>query len=33
MEENELWFNHYIWGDPLPAALTSVVAPAKAAEK
>jgi dipeptidyl aminopeptidase/acylaminoacyl peptidase len=22
MEENELWFNHYIWGDPLPASLT-----------
>jgi dipeptidyl aminopeptidase/acylaminoacyl peptidase len=33
MEENELWFNHYIWGDPLPASLTPVVAPAKAAEK
>ena len=30
MEENELWFNHYIWGDPLPASLTPVVAPAKA---
>jgi len=25
MEENENWFNHYIWGDPLPAALTPVV--------
>ncbi len=24
MEENELWFNHYIWGDPLPADLTPV---------
>jgi len=22
MEENEAWFAHYIWGDPLPAALT-----------
>ncbi len=22
MEENEAWFNHYIWGDPLPEALT-----------
>jgi dipeptidyl aminopeptidase/acylaminoacyl peptidase len=33
MEENELWFNHYIWGDPLPAALTPVVAEKKAAEK
>ena len=25
MEENENWFNHYIWGEPLPAALTPVV--------
>ncbi len=33
MEENELWFNHYIWGDPLPAGLTPVVPPAKPAEK
>jgi dipeptidyl aminopeptidase/acylaminoacyl peptidase len=33
MEENELWFNHYIWGDALPAGLTPVVAPAKPAEK
>ena len=24
MEENELWFNHYIWSDPLPADLTPV---------
>lgn len=32
MEENELWFNHYIWGDPLPASLTPVVPP-KPAEK
>jgi dipeptidyl aminopeptidase/acylaminoacyl peptidase len=22
MEENENWFGHYIWGDPLPSALT-----------
>ncbi len=22
MEENEAWFSHYIWGEPLPAALT-----------
>ncbi len=22
MKENELWFAHYIWGDPLPASLT-----------
>jgi dipeptidyl aminopeptidase/acylaminoacyl peptidase len=22
MEENEVWFAHYIWGDPLPADLT-----------
>ena len=27
MQENELWFNHYLWGDPLPASLTP--APAK----
>ncbi|UWZ85309.1 S9 family peptidase [Occallatibacter riparius] len=27
MEENELWFNHYIFGDPLPASLTPVVPP------
>ena len=25
MEENELWFGHYIWGDPLPADLTPTV--------
>lgn len=30
MEENELWFNHYIWGDPLPASLTPVVTEKKA---
>ena len=24
MEENELWFNHYIWGDPLPTDLAPV---------
>jgi dipeptidyl aminopeptidase/acylaminoacyl peptidase len=29
MEENENWFNHYIWGDPLPAALTPVPQPEK----
>lgn len=29
MEENELWFGHYIWGDPLPAGLTPVVAEKK----
>jgi len=33
MEENENWFNHYIWGDPLAPALTPVVAPAKTADK
>jgi dipeptidyl aminopeptidase/acylaminoacyl peptidase len=32
MQENELWFNHYFWGDPLPASLTPVVPP-KPAEK
>jgi dipeptidyl aminopeptidase/acylaminoacyl peptidase len=25
MEENENWFNHYIWGDPLAPALTPIV--------
>lgn len=25
MEENENWFNHFIWGDPLEPALTPVV--------
>jgi dipeptidyl aminopeptidase/acylaminoacyl peptidase len=25
MEENENWFGHYIWGDPLAAALTPTV--------
>ena len=29
MEENENWFDHYIWGDPLPDSLTPVVKPAK----
>jgi len=29
MEENENWFNHYIWGDPLAPALTPIVKPAK----
>jgi dipeptidyl aminopeptidase/acylaminoacyl peptidase len=29
MEENENWFNHYIWGDPLAPALTPVVQPEK----
>jgi dipeptidyl aminopeptidase/acylaminoacyl peptidase len=33
MEENELWFGHYIWGDPLPASLTPVVAPSKSEQK
>ena len=28
MEENEAWFSHYIWGDPLPAALTPRPKPA-----
>ena len=29
MEENENWFDHYIWGDPLAPSLTPVVKPAK----
>jgi len=29
MEENENWFNHYIWGDPLAPALTPVPQPEK----
>jgi dipeptidyl aminopeptidase/acylaminoacyl peptidase len=29
MEENENWFAHYIWGDPLATSLTPVVKPAK----
>lgn len=29
MEENENWFNHYIWGDPLASSLTPVAKPAK----
>jgi dipeptidyl aminopeptidase/acylaminoacyl peptidase len=28
MEENENWFDHYIWGDPLAPTLTPVVKPA-----
>jgi dipeptidyl aminopeptidase/acylaminoacyl peptidase len=27
MEENENWFDHYIWGEPLAPALTPVVKP------
>jgi len=30
MEENENWFDHYIFGDPLAPALTPIVKPAKA---
>ena len=29
MEENENWFGHYIFGDPLAPALTPIVKPAK----
>ncbi len=29
MEENENWFDHYIWGDPLAPALTPMVKAAK----
>jgi dipeptidyl aminopeptidase/acylaminoacyl peptidase len=29
MEENENWFAHYIWGEPLAPSLTPVVKPAK----
>jgi dipeptidyl aminopeptidase/acylaminoacyl peptidase len=29
MEENENWFDHYIWGDPLAPSLTPRVKPAK----
>jgi len=25
MEENENWFSHYIWGDPLAPSLTPTV--------
>lgn len=33
MEENENWFDHYIWGDPLAPSLTpTVVAPEKPAK-
>jgi dipeptidyl aminopeptidase/acylaminoacyl peptidase len=28
MEENENWFDHYIWGDPLAPSLTPTAAPA-----
>lgn len=33
MEENENWFFHYIWGDPLAPSLTPVVTPAKPEDK
>jgi dipeptidyl aminopeptidase/acylaminoacyl peptidase len=33
MEENENWFNHYIWGDPLAPSLTPATPPAKTSEK
>jgi dipeptidyl aminopeptidase/acylaminoacyl peptidase len=33
MEENENWFNHYIWGDPLAPSLTPVEQPKKPAEQ
>jgi len=29
MEENENWFDHYLWGDPLAPALTPISKPAK----
>jgi dipeptidyl aminopeptidase/acylaminoacyl peptidase len=29
MEENENWFGHYIWGDPLAPSLTPTLKPAK----
>ncbi len=29
MEENENWFDHYIWGDPLAPALTPIPQPEK----
>jgi dipeptidyl aminopeptidase/acylaminoacyl peptidase len=29
MEENENWFDHYIWGDPLAPSLTPVAKPVK----
>ncbi len=29
MEENENWFDHYIWGDPLAPSLTPIVKPSK----
>jgi dipeptidyl aminopeptidase/acylaminoacyl peptidase len=32
MEENENWFDHYIWGDPLPESLTPVVKPEKTSD-
>ena len=33
MQENEVWFAHYIWGDVLPEALTPVAGTAAAAAK
>jgi len=33
MEENENWFDHYIWGDPLAPSLTPTPAPADKAAK
>jgi len=29
MEENENWFDHYLWGDPLAPSLTPISKPAK----
>jgi dipeptidyl aminopeptidase/acylaminoacyl peptidase len=29
MEENENWFAHYIWGEPLAPSLTPIIKPAK----
>ncbi len=33
MEENENWFDHYIFGDPLAPSLTPIVKPAKPATR
>jgi dipeptidyl aminopeptidase/acylaminoacyl peptidase len=33
MEENENWFNHYIWGDPLAPALTPLKTASEKKEK
>ncbi len=33
MEENENWFAHYIWGEPLAPSLTPIVKPAKPSDK